>query len=86
MSHPAPACAPCNRIANRPLVIADQGGDGERPSNTMIAFKQAVAVGVDMLEMDIHASSDAVIVLSHDDTLDRGLWRQRRRTDENTRA
>ncbi len=71
MAKLAPTCTPCNSTANRPLVIAHQGGDGERPSNTMVAFEHAIALGVDMLEMDIHASSDGVIVLSHDDKLDR---------------
>lgn len=54
-----------------PLVIAHQGGDGLRPSNTMLAFEYAVEIGVDMLEMDIHSSSDGVLVVIHDATVDR---------------
>ncbi|MBZ0320440.1 MAG: glycerophosphodiester phosphodiesterase [Anaerolineae bacterium] len=54
-----------------PLVIAHQGGDGLRPSNTMLAFEYAVEIGVDMLEMDIHSTSDGVLVVIHDDTVDR---------------
>lgn len=53
------------------LVIAHQGGDGERPSNTMAAFQNAVDIGVDVLEMDIHSTSDGVLVIIHDDTIDR---------------
>lgn len=53
------------------LVIAHQGGDGLWPSNTMFAMEQAAAMGVDVLEMDIHSSADGVLVLSHDDTVDR---------------
>lgn len=53
------------------LVIAHQGGDGLWPSNTLFAMEQAAAMGVDVLEMDIHASLDGVLVLSHDDTVDR---------------
>lgn len=67
----APLCFPCNQITHRPLVIAHQGGDNERPSNTLLAMQYAVDLGVDMLEMDIHATSDGVLVLSHDETLDR---------------
>ena len=52
-------------------VIAHQGGDGLRPSNTMAAFEHAVALGVDVLEMDIHSTQDGVIVTIHDATVDR---------------
>jgi glycerophosphoryl diester phosphodiesterase len=53
------------------LVLAHQGGDGEWPSNTMLAFQNAADLGVDVLEMDVHMSSDGEIVVIHDDTVDR---------------
>ncbi|MFK7800847.1 MAG: glycerophosphodiester phosphodiesterase [Anaerolineae bacterium] len=55
----------------RPAVIAHQGGDGIRPSNTMAAFTHAVDLGVDVLEMDIHSTKDGVLVTIHDATVDR---------------
>lgn len=57
--------------ANRPMVIAHQGGEGLRPSNTLLAFDNAVALGVDVLETDVHSTRDGVLVLIHDDTVDR---------------
>jgi len=57
--------------SDRPMVIAHQGGEGLRPSNTMLAFANAVALGVDVLEMDVHSTSDGALVLIHDDTVDR---------------
>ena len=57
--------------SDRPMVIAHQGGEGLRPSNTMLAFENAVALGVDVLEMDVHSTSDGALVLIHDDTVDR---------------
>ncbi|MCA9959299.1 MAG: glycerophosphodiester phosphodiesterase [Anaerolineales bacterium] len=54
-----------------PMVIAHQGGEELRPSNTMIAFQHAVDLGVDVLEMDIHMTQDGVIVVIHDATVDR---------------
>lgn len=54
-----------------PLVIAHQGGDGLWPGNTMYAFEQAAALGVDVLEMDLHITRDGVLVLNHDETVDR---------------
>lgn len=55
----------------RPLVMAHQGGERLYPSNTLLAMQESVALGVDVLEMDIHASSDGVLVVIHDDTVDR---------------
>lgn len=54
-----------------PMVIAHQGGDGLRPGNTMLAFVYADQLGVDALEMDVHATQDGVLVLMHDDSVDR---------------
>lgn len=52
-------------------VIAHQGGEQVRPSNTMVAFDHAAELGVDVLEMDVHSTADGVLVLIHDDTVDR---------------
>ena len=54
-----------------PLVIAHQGGDGLWPGDTLFAYQNAVKLGVDVLEMDIHISKDEALVLMHDETVDR---------------
>jgi glycerophosphoryl diester phosphodiesterase len=51
--------------------IAHQGGENEAPSDTMFAFKTALAKGVEMLELDVHATADGEIVVLHDATVDR---------------
>ncbi len=56
---------------NYPLVIAHQGGDGIWPGETMFAYQNAVDLGVDVLEMDIHITKDGILVLMHDETVDR---------------
>ena len=56
---------------NYPLVIAHQGGDGIWPGDTMFAFQNAANLGVDVLEMDVHITKDNVLVLMHDETVDR---------------
>src|SRR5690606_41056275 len=56
---------------NYPLVIAHQGGDHLWPGNTMLAFQNAVDLGADVLEMDLHITSDGALILMHDDTVDR---------------
>jgi glycerophosphoryl diester phosphodiesterase len=54
------------------LNIAHQGGEDEAPSNTMFAFKSAVATrGADMLELDVQLTSDGHLVVIHDDTVTR---------------
>lgn len=60
-------------FAGRPdvLVMAHQGGNGLWPSNTLLAMEQAQALGVDVLEMDVHSTSDGRLVLSHDETVER---------------
>lgn len=55
----------------RPLIIAHQGGDGLWPGNTMYAFERAVEMGADVLEMDMHSTADGVLVLMHDQTVER---------------
>jgi len=55
----------------RPMVIAHQGGDGLRPGNTLVAFQNAVDLGVDVLEMDVNQTRDGALVLIHDTTVER---------------
>ena len=56
---------------HRPLVMAHRGGAGLWPENTMHAFAQAIALGVDVLEMDLHGTADGALVIIHDGTVDR---------------
>jgi len=58
-------------LARRVLNIAHQGGENEAPSDTMYAFKSAMTKGVDMLELDVHATADGQIVVLHDTTVNR---------------
>ena len=58
------------QFEHQPLVMAHQGGKGLRPENTLGAFEHAVALGVDVLEMDIHTTADGVPVVMHDETVD----------------
>jgi glycerophosphoryl diester phosphodiesterase len=55
----------------RPIVIAHAGGDFEAPHSTMYAFTEAALAGSDVLEMDVMLTADGVLVVQHDDTVDR---------------
>jgi glycerophosphoryl diester phosphodiesterase len=63
-------------------VIAHRGASVDERENTLRAFERALALGVDFVELDVQASSDGVLVVFHDTTLDRltplqGLLRKR---------
>jgi glycerophosphoryl diester phosphodiesterase len=53
------------------LAIAHRGFSGAAPENTLAAFKRAMEVGSDMIELDVHLSKDGQVVVIHDDTLKR---------------
>ena len=55
----------------RPLVFAHRGGCALGPENTLAAFDAGLAAGADGLELDVHLSSDGVLVVCHDATLER---------------
>ncbi len=53
------------------IVLAHRGFRGAYPENTMPAFQKAAELGVDGLETDIHQTKDGVLVVCHDETVDR---------------
>ena len=55
----------------RPIVLAHAGGEDEFPHSTPYAFAQSAAAGVDMLDMDVLLTADGVLIVQHDDTIDR---------------
>ena len=72
------ACAPApepkpylTRFAG-PLHISHQGGEDIHPTNTMYAFQRSVDLyDTDVLELDVHRTADGVLVVLHDETVDR---------------
>lgn len=57
--------------AKNPLVFAHRGGGGLYPENTLEAFKYSAEMGVDVLELDVHSTSDGALVVMHDRTVNR---------------
>lgn len=67
-----PAAAATNPwLERRPLNITHQGGEDEFPSATLYAFKKSIRAGADMIELDVVATKDDKLVVSHDTTVDR---------------
>ncbi|MGB9594666.1 MAG: glycerophosphodiester phosphodiesterase [Candidatus Poribacteria bacterium] len=54
----------------KPLVIGHRGNSGNAPANTIEAIRQAIDIGVDMIEIDVRLTKDRVPILIHNDTVD----------------
>lgn len=52
-------------------IVGHRGNAAHAPENTIESFRQAVALGVEALELDVHLSRDGQVVVIHDPTLDR---------------
>lgn len=55
----------------RTRIIAHRGACRVAPENTLAAFRAAIALGADGVELDVQASRDGVPVVIHDVTLER---------------
>lgn len=55
----------------RPIVIAHTAGEDEFPASTLYGFGESVKAGVDMLDLNLLLTKDGVLVVQHDDTVDR---------------
>jgi glycerophosphoryl diester phosphodiesterase len=53
------------------LRIAHRGGARLAPENTLAAFRNALTLPVDAIEMDVHMSRDGFPVVIHDNTVER---------------
>ena len=53
----------------RPCVIAHRGASGYEYENSMAAFRRAIMLDADGVELDVHASRDGRLVVHHDPTL-----------------
>lgn len=60
-----------NKLSEHIVLAAHRGDQAHAPENTMHAFERAIRLGVDMIETDIHMSSDGVMFIMHDDLVDR---------------
>ncbi|MFE8700443.1 glycerophosphodiester phosphodiesterase [Cytobacillus sp. FJAT-54145] len=53
------------------LIYAHRGSKGTHPENTLLAFEEAIRLGVDGIELDVHLTKDEQLVVIHDETVDR---------------
>lgn len=53
------------------IVISHRGDWRNWPENSIPAIESVIAMGVDVMELDLKLTKDSVLVLSHDRTIDR---------------
>lgn len=51
--------------------IAHRGSSADRPENTLAAYKRAIEAGATAIEVDVRTSKDGVLVVMHDESLER---------------
>lgn len=58
-------------ITTKTAIIGHRGALDCAPENTLASFRQALAQGADIVEMDVQLSADGHVVVFHDDRLER---------------
>lgn len=53
------------------IIVAHRGGAKIANENTLTSFQQAIEMGVEMVELDVHMTQDNHVVVCHDATIDR---------------
>ncbi|RZT43110.1 glycerophosphodiester phosphodiesterase [Cupriavidus agavae] len=66
---PAPSVATPATPAPKPLVIAHRGASALRPEHTLAAYQKAIDDGADIIEPDLVATKDGVLVARHENDI-----------------
>jgi glycerophosphoryl diester phosphodiesterase len=53
------------------VLVGHRGLSPGYPENTLAAFRNSIALGVDVIELDLRGTADGEVVVLHDETLDR---------------
>ena len=60
-----------SRSTNSVLVVAHRGDWRNFPENSLEGIENAIKMGVDIVELDVQRTQDGVLILMHDETLNR---------------
>ena len=52
-------------------VVAHRGDWRSAPENSLQAYQNCIDMGVDMIEIDVHKTKDGILIIMHDETLNR---------------
>jgi glycerophosphoryl diester phosphodiesterase len=62
---------PLVRHHHKFIVIAHRGDHTNAPENTIAAYKNAIKIGADFIEVDLRTTKDSQLVVMHDATINR---------------
>jgi len=79
---PTPSPPPPAEAISRPHIVAHRGASFDAPENTLAAFGRAWELGVECVELDVHATRDGETVVIHDDSTKRTGGRDRPVADQ----
>jgi len=68
---PLPSYPFFDRDTAMPLAIAHRGGPELGPESTVYTYTRVAELGVEVLEMDVHATADGHLIVAHDSRVDR---------------
>ena len=68
---PAPATLSDLGLPAPPIIVGHRGACGEAAENTLASIALAIQQSADMIEIDLHLTSDGVLLASHDCDLSR---------------
>ena len=67
-----------NSNSSNVIVSAHRGDWRHTPENSIKGIENCIAMGVDIVEVDVHKTKDNILVLMHDETINRmttGKWK-----------
>lgn len=63
-------------LSRKVIGYGHQGGAHEAPASTIFAMENALSLGLGGLELDLHRTADGVLVVLHDESVDRTTSRK----------
>jgi glycerophosphoryl diester phosphodiesterase len=58
-------------VTGKISIVGHRGAAGCAPENTLAAFREGLAQGADVIELDVQLTADGYVAALHDDTLER---------------
>lgn len=60
-----------DEASNKVIITGHRGAAGLAPENTLAAIRKGISFNVDRIEIDVQQTADGVVVVRHDETLNR---------------
>ena len=60
-----------DEASRKVIITGHRGAAGLAPENTLAAIRKGISFNVDRIEIDVQQTADGVVVVRHDETLNR---------------